>query len=238
MSFLLSGILLLCGCGGDDRALYDMAEHSDPVENCSTDVKVEYYSNGDYLVELICTAEKKGKSTYNLIIFSKESGEQKFFGTAEGDLSKGLSVCDVSEEKTVSLVADNTNNALDVEYKYKETVIDSFCGKYEYFDSNWTPAADEESIYIREGSYRRGEFKLSVFKGANTVRFVITDADGIVVCEGSQRVEGEASSVTVEYKNTKIEIAAGLEEGKLCIEVASYGADDECRYSGKYMAIE
>ena len=225
------------GCGADDYGRYDVASVSDEASLACSDVYNGYYSNGEFVIELIRTSDAKEEAAYNLTVFSRENGDQKFFGTAEGCVDEGICASGMDGEKELHISADEFGE-LTVTYISNGSKVLGMCGSYGYLGASWTAQTDDIIPVIREGEYRNGEFKLSVRTSRSAVRFVITDADGAIVCEGSKQTDTDVSSLGVEYEGARLELAAILSEGKICMEVVSYGEGDDCGYSGKYIAFE
>ena len=216
------------------------ARSAPTVNNVSSSLE-GCYTNGEYVVELICTDKKDGTCTHNLVLFTSDSGEQKFFGTVSGNLEGGETAVaeNFGEElSSVKITAKPDSSALEICYTYNGTEVLSACGEYTYLNEFWTPKEEEDRVYIREGVYYNGEYKLTVSENGSTMRFVIIDGDNRIVCEGMQKAESSVQSVSLDNKGDPVEIAAGISEGKLYMEVAVYSESDECKYAGIYKTFE
>ncbi len=236
LTALMAGALFLVGCSAVEKQIYDVASD---MENMPVGIEHEgaMYSNGEYVLEIIRTDKNRPENTYNVILFSAKSGDQKFFATVTGKIENGVCASDIDENKAIE-IEKMESDSFSVSYTYNGKNVASASGIYKSMEENWTPLSAEKKAYIKAGVYRNGEYRLSVYESGEVLRFIITNADGKIVFEGTANEPGNASSVTVNYDGVAVEIAAGLNEGKLFLEIAGYSSKYECRYSGIFEAVE
>ena len=199
-----------------------------------------FYTNGEYMIEINRMDDKEGRSVHNFVIFTCEKGEQIFFATLVGDLCDGVAAdgeYSDDEHVSVSVTSDGVGEKLQVDFTCNGSNVMSACGEYAFCGNVWNKAGAKDRVYIREGSYRHGAFKLDITANDQNMRFVITDGNNSILCETIMKVPSESSSVVIEKNGISVEIAAGISEGKLHMEVAgSYG--EQYEFEGIYVMEE